>query len=853
MNIPSSSTKGGPLSQRVQRYRREVQALVRQGIEHPQYELKREISIGRDKLGQRLEFVKQVQGMANSHLCEERFLVIGADQKKRDFVPVSNVAEFDPARVSELLNKYLQPPPSLEVFNSLQNDEGCPFVLIVLSSVQPRPIAVKTEGAYEGKVQLREGDVWIKTDTRLHLATPDDLAQMYGAQIKKGKRKRWFGIGAITLAILVALGLGALLRFPNRRHEAGGPTGPNQEIQVGPRSKTMRASYFLTDAEAAEPPSNLRESLPLSPEANNDYLAGWEAMKRQDYLGAKRNFEKAVATQPKNALAHIGLAAALAGLGDDFQARQEADTARNLTGSLSVDQRLWITGWSHEVRNEWQEAIENFRLLWKQPQANYDYGLRLVRAQIKAGNAAEALHTIDEIRKKPGAGDDPRVDLAEADVRESLSEFQQELSTAKLAESKARKLATDKLVAQALMSQGVAFWNLGQITEAKNALGNAKGMFLRNQDAVGADDALMIAVDIAYEQGEEVEAEKYYKELLESYRSIGNELGFAKALQRLGSVLADRNDVTHARPMFEESIRIETQMGAKENLASTEIGFGGLLEGAGDLSAAMAEYQKSLKLSKDTGDLSGQMSALANIGDVHYEKGDLNTARTQYEDALAICKKIGDKGTEADLLWKIGDVLFQRDDLVRAKQNYYESISLGTNTHEILSAAIGRASLAQALIQEGKLENAEALGRQAAKEFHGAGDPSDEALAWATIAESLIAQNKVLEAKSAIDNMMPLLPLLGVADRLGVQIVAARARAASDGVQDGLTSLQMTISEAHDRGLYRLELEARLAHGEIEVSSGEKSRGNTYLIALEKEARAKGYTLVARNAKSARK
>lgn len=101
--------------------------------------------------------------------------------------------------------------------------------------------------------------------------------------------------------------------------------------------------------------------------------------------------------------------------------------------------------------------------------------------------------------------------------------------------------------------------------------------------------------------------------------------------------------------------------------------------------------------------------------------------------------------------------------------------------------------------------------------------------------------------------VVPLFPTLGVADRLEVQITAARAKAASDSAPDALTSLESTIGEARDRGFYRLELEARLAQGEIEVSSGDKSKGNAYLINLEQEASAKGYALIARNAKSARK
>ena len=49
------------------------------------------------------------------------------------------------------------------------------------------------------------------------------------------------------------------------------------------------------------------------------------------------------------------------------------------------------------------------------------------------------------------------------------------------------------------------------------------------------------------------------------------------------------------------------------------------------------------------------------------------------------------------------------------------------------------------------------------------------------------------------------------------------------------------------------ELEARLALGEIEVKSGHTASGQARLLALEKDAGAKGFLLVARKAAAGRK
>src|SRR6267154_5166511 len=91
------------LVERFDRYRSAVQQVVERGIEHPSYELKRAVTISKENLPDRLDFVKLIQGIANAHVAEERFVVIGADQKERKFYNVGNFSEFDPATLSQVI------------------------------------------------------------------------------------------------------------------------------------------------------------------------------------------------------------------------------------------------------------------------------------------------------------------------------------------------------------------------------------------------------------------------------------------------------------------------------------------------------------------------------------------------------------------------------------------------------------------------------------------------------------------------------------------------------------------------------------------------------------------------------
>ena len=148
-------------------------------IEQPQYEFKRAVSLDRENLDDRLDFVKLMQAVANAEIATERCIVIGADPKEKKFYAVRNSEEFDPANVSKILSAYLDPLPKFQTFN-LTTDDNEQWVLIALDANQSRPIIVTKAGQTEkGKTRLEVGDIWIKKNTDTVRATRADIDLMY--------------------------------------------------------------------------------------------------------------------------------------------------------------------------------------------------------------------------------------------------------------------------------------------------------------------------------------------------------------------------------------------------------------------------------------------------------------------------------------------------------------------------------------------------------------------------------------------------------------------------------------------------------------------------------------------------
>jgi hypothetical protein len=239
--MPDSPDAYGPTSlpERIDEYARTAEGIVLRGIEHPSCELKRTLALSRENLPDRLDFVKLMQGLANSHAETESLIIIGADQKEERFFDVSNADDFDPARVSPILSKYLFPEPKYVIFNNMKSPRGDRYVLIVLNPIQPRPIVTLVDGEAQGKVRFRPGEIWIKHNTGLKPANRADLDLMYRPRIEQEATKR-----ARIIFEHLKSDLG-----PELLSQAAEST-PTPELLVGSRERLARFAQAMVSSES---------------------------------------------------------------------------------------------------------------------------------------------------------------------------------------------------------------------------------------------------------------------------------------------------------------------------------------------------------------------------------------------------------------------------------------------------------------------------------------------------------------------------------------------------------------------------------------------------------------------------
>jgi tetratricopeptide (TPR) repeat protein len=226
-----------------------------------------------------------------------------------------------------------------------------------------------------------------------------------------------------------------------------------------------------------------------------------------------------------------------------------------------------------------------------------------------------------------------------------------------------------------------------------------------------------------------------------------------------------------------------------------------------------------------------------------------------YENALNITRQTGHKRGMAFELAGLSETLSAQGDLIEARKKGEEALAIRTEMGEQWTTAASHASLAALSLDEGRPEAAEALARQAADEFGKLKADENVAVTYSVLARSLLEQGKIGEAQKVIQSAQELSARSGVIPvHFEVDIAAARGRAAAANHSgQGETAaakrnLGGVLAKATRHGYVGYEFQSRLALGEIEVKSGKTAAGRARLLALERDAKAKGFLLVARRA-----
>ena len=263
-------------------------------------------------------------------------------------------------------------------------------------------------------------------------------------------------------------------------------------------------------------------------------------------------------------------------------------------------------------------------------------------------------------------------------------------------------------------------------------------------------------------------------------------------------------------------------------------------------------FDSAMTIARDTGDTYTQASVLTNQCIFDLSSGYVSEARHNCEESVRLRRHADDRAGIGRSLTNLGDVLLVQNDFEAANKSYMEALSIQGGIGARGDASYTRISLASLALAQNHAESAGKYAGDAATELAAENDPDGEAQARCVLTDALLLSNSPGKAQEEIKKALQLTQTSN--DRtlkLNAAIIGAKVDARSGKMDAALHSLPAIQAEARNAGLVQSEFEARLALGEIQMRAGHTDSGRSTLQSLARDAKSRGFPLIAANALAA--
>ena len=147
---------------------------------------------------------------------------------------------------------------------------------------------------------------------------------------------------------------------------------------------------------------------------------------------------------------------------------------------------------------------------------------------------------------------------------------------------------------------------------------------------------------------------KKYQEALALYRSLGDHVGEANALGRLGEVYFDMGEIKGSQDVLNQELLLRRAAGDRGREAHALIGIGIVYGHLGEKQKALDYFNQALLLSRSVGDRTEETNVHLNIAWVYYSILELTKALNNFYQALSLSRSLGNRDTEARALLGLG-------------------------------------------------------------------------------------------------------------------------------------------------------------------------------------------------------
>jgi tetratricopeptide (TPR) repeat protein len=542
--------------------------------------------------------------------------------------------------------------------------------------------------------------------------------------------------------------------------------------------------------------------------AMEPYARGMEHLRQGDALSARAYLEKAAAAAPSNPMVHSGLAAAWSALGLDLRAGQEARLAFDSSAALGRVEQLEIEGRYRAIANNWPRAIEIYRALFTLLPDDLEYGLLLASAETRGGMAQEALGTVNALRgRRSPLGDDPRIDLAEAQAAGALSDYARTRQAARSAAEKAGAHGARLQYAKARLLESGAMQTLAAAGFA-DVRAEARRICAELGDRACVAAAYRIEGNQMAASGNLAAARSLYQAALEMANQIGNANEKLNTLAGLANAAKLQGDLRAAERYCRAALPVGEEMGPQKSYP-VSLDLAGVLAEEGRIAEALALIRQSLQVSRRIGDREGIGLSLGALAHTLALQGRSSDALGSYREALGILREVNEPFHLGETLLEMGNTQLEQGDLPAARKSFEETRTLSHDFPGGFAASEIERAFARLSLAEGHFADAAAHARLALGSFAAAGREGDRIEAAAVLTRALMAQGSIAEASAVMEQVpSPDVRKLPAESVLQFQIARCLVLAHTGRREEAVRAMDVISAEAARSGLPRLAREA---------------------------------------------
>jgi predicted ATPase/class 3 adenylate cyclase len=225
-------------------------------------------------------------------------------------------------------------------------------------------------------------------------------------------------------------------------------------------------------------------------------------------------------------------------------------------------------------------------------------------------------------------------------------------------------------------------------------------------------DAVGILENAAWWRGELREAEAYAEEELEIARRLERQDLEADALLDLAGIYVNRREGERAEPLIARAMELAEESGSLAARARAFSESGELHSFRGRHEEALAQYGRARDLYAEVGAATNVARSLMRIGRLIARRGEIAEAEKMFREGIRILKPLEDRGTLCEVQRSLAEILLQQGK-VDAAEAYALKAAETVGAQDVSSQSTTRKTLALVRAAQGRDDEAEVLFREA--------------------------------------------------------------------------------------------------------------------------------------------